>query len=101
MAQFLSQELTRRTESLLQKPQPETAAECVNIYKVAKKMKVELHLARSQEHLFSLFRKWQADPSGMPALSQETAALFLQLLTELHISPNEFKPLLQSVPGKA
>lgn len=100
IAQFLNGELERRTESLLKKLQPEVVAECVQIQKLAKKMKIELSHARSQEHLFSLIRTWQSEMFSMPAMSPETATLLAQLLTELHISPTEFKLQMNPSPEK-
>ncbi len=91
---FLSQELHARTERFMKQQDPQIIIECLNIHKIAKKIKVELHLGRSQEHLFSIIKRWQAFPEKAPKLGTEEAVNMLQLLVDSHLDPEEFKNLV-------
>lgn len=97
---FLTREMEKRTESLLEKLLPEMIMECLNIFKIAKKIKVELDPGRSQEHLFNLVKRWSADPSSLPPGVQHFAPSIVQLLTDLQINPEEFKQTVHSFANK-
>ncbi len=94
-AHYLTKELEKRTESLLEHLKPEVITECLNIHKIAKKIKVEIDRGRSQEHLFSLIKRWNANPGLLPEKIQDYAPSIVQLLTDLQINPEEFKQTIQ------
>ena len=56
---YLSDELERRTRSLLKETKQEAALECLQIQKLAKRLGLELNLAFSQDHVFELLRSWR------------------------------------------
>lgn len=97
---FLTQELEKRTESLLGSMSLEVLTECLNIHKIAKKIKVELEQGRSQEHLFNLMKRWIANPAAFSGRMQELAPAMTQLLIDLQINPEEFKQTLHAFSHK-
>ncbi len=83
---FLSSELNDKCHQLFTQPKEETAVECLNILKIAKKVNVELHNRQAQDSLFALLKKWCDEDRGthVPAAVREKVnelALQLQINT--------------------
>ena len=101
VTQFLSGELERRTRVLRQIADPEAVTECLNIQKLAKRIGVGLPLEPSQENLFFLLKQWIENPQAIPEGVQASLPSWIQLVTDLHLSPDSFKKAVHkvSVPG--
>lgn len=95
-AAFLTYELELRIRYLSEHLDLDALNECMNILKIAKKLKAELHVGRSQEYFFNLIKRWSVHPESIPSFAHENHASILQLLTELQIHAEDFKKIIQS-----
>ncbi|HXV28341.1 MAG TPA: DUF3536 domain-containing protein [bacterium] len=88
---FLSSELTVRAEKLLSQICEESIAECLNILKIAKKMKVELEQRKAQDYIFALLRRWRDSHEVFSGVPQEAVDKVFELAGILQINTVSFK----------
>lgn len=94
IAQFLSREMEKRLRSLHVRFTPEKVQQCLNIRKIAKKMKVELEKGRSQEQIYFLLNLFCQSPDSIPEDARGLMPDLLQLAHDLHIQTDSFKKVL-------
>lgn len=95
IVKFLSRELEKRLRSLHNLLKKETIQECLNIRKIAKKMKLELEKGRSQEQIYFLLKSFSQVPDNIPGHIRVYIPDLLQLAHDLHIQTDSFKKGLQ------
>lgn len=91
---FLGKELEKRADTFAAGLREETVVECLNIHKIAKKIKSDVDQRKAQEELFAVLKRWEADPRTMPLWVREHRNAILQLLSDFRIHPHDFKKLL-------
>ncbi len=91
---FLSRELEKRIRALNGGSGRKTVQECLNIQKVARKMKVDLEKGRAQEAIFNFMNQQAAAPERMSSEVREIWPDILQLAGELQIQIEKFKKII-------
>lgn len=94
---FLSRELEKRVRSLSLAANRNIILECINIQKLAKKMKIELEKGRSQEHIFYFLNQLHDHPEKISKDIRELWPDLLQLAADLNIQTDKFKKTVQPV----
>jgi len=95
LAEYLSAELHERVKQFVQKPDAGKIHESLCIFKIAKRMELELNLMQAQDDLFHLVRRWRENPQEIPAAIVQYANHLMQLMTALHLSQTELKKQIQ------
>ncbi|MCM8775913.1 MAG: DUF3536 domain-containing protein [Candidatus Omnitrophica bacterium] len=88
---FLNDELNRKSRQLAEGIQPELVHECLNIYKLAKKLDLKLDLAEPQNNLFRILKSGRM----IPPMSEELVKDLSQLVSALAIQWDAFFKALQ------
>ncbi len=91
---FLGLELEKRAATFAAGLRPEAVAECLNIHKIAKKIKADVDQRKAQEELFAVLKRWEADPESIPLWVRDHRNAILQLLSDFRIQSHDFKKLL-------
>lgn len=95
LTEYLSGELRERIKRFVQKPDNGCIHECLCIFKLAKRIGIELNRMQAQDDLFHLVRHWRENPQEIPVAMMQHANHLLQLMTYLHLSSTELKKLMQ------
>lgn len=92
---FLSRELEKKLRSLHSILNQKVIQECLNIRKIAKKMKLDLEKGRSQEQIYFLLVRFCQSPASIPDHVRASLPDLLQLAHDLNIQTDSFKKTLQ------
>lgn len=87
ISELLSKELDKRADRLMEEPTVEIMAECINLFKLAKKINVELEQRNAQDKVFFLIKSWKDKSRPLPPHWAESQGAFEQFLNYLAISP--------------
>jgi alpha-amylase/alpha-mannosidase (GH57 family) len=95
ITEYLNAELRRTIQRFVQKPGTDLIQECLCIYKLSKRIGIELNPMDAQDDLFQRVRHWRENPQDIPPAIMPYANQFLQLMASLHLSTAELKKLMQ------
>ncbi len=94
IVKFLSRAMEKRLRGLHTFLNREAIQECLNILKIAKKMKLELEKGRSEEHIYFLLTSFSKSPESIPSNAGHLIPDLIQLAHDLHIQTDSFKKIL-------
>lgn len=96
VAEFLSQELARRTRALLADTTAELATECLDIDKLARKIGIEIEKRAAQDDLFELLKGWRDDAERLQRLAPDTVDRVFELAGRAGINPAHYREQLNA-----